>query len=255
MVLAVQAAVPPPYTVQVTRGKVKPRSKGGASDGLQAAASERLAAALLNDSQWDWHWDMTPMSCSALRLFSSFCLYRYLDGHFTAISLVLLPPVLSAGHILAITQRPCECEWVLRILSPTLVLIVTVHSLVRAWLMGKSKHNKKVAQHKRKSVERLCPGTPVQDAEERRGGFTFAGPAQFIKNTRPQGTSTGPDRKLTAPQLWLISFPYSCDTPISFFWAGFGTGGCIGLILWVRGGYSTLTRNTEQYSYSRNQAQ
>ena len=51
MVLAVQAAVPPPYTVQVTRGKVKPRTKGGASDGLQAAASERLAAALLNDSQ------------------------------------------------------------------------------------------------------------------------------------------------------------------------------------------------------------
>ena len=51
MDLAVQAAVPPPYTVQVTRGKVKPRTKGGASDGLQAAASERLAAALLNDSQ------------------------------------------------------------------------------------------------------------------------------------------------------------------------------------------------------------
>jgi hypothetical protein len=49
MVLAVQA--PPPYTVQVTRGKVKPRAKGGASDGLQAAASERFATALLNDSQ------------------------------------------------------------------------------------------------------------------------------------------------------------------------------------------------------------
>jgi hypothetical protein len=51
MVLAVQAGVPPPYTVQVTRGKVKPRAKGGFSDGVQAVTSERLAAALLNDSQ------------------------------------------------------------------------------------------------------------------------------------------------------------------------------------------------------------
>ena len=51
MALAVQAGAPQPYTVQVARGKVKPRAKGGASDGLQAAASERLAAALLNDSQ------------------------------------------------------------------------------------------------------------------------------------------------------------------------------------------------------------